>query len=83
MIARHTRQFIKALEDESRLAVRLAELRPDVQPLPLAFAIHGLALEANLRRELLDEDDAFKLARRALDALLQDSAKVRAKRGRR
>jgi len=83
VIARHTRRFIETLEEQSQLAARLAELRPDVQPLSLAFAIHGLALEANLRRELLDDDDAFKLARRALDALLHDSGRAASKRARR
>ena len=72
-IAHHTRRFLKTIADESQLAARLGELRADVQPAALVFSLHALALEANLRRELLDDDDAFALARRALDAILRDA----------
>jgi AcrR family transcriptional regulator len=66
-LARHTRRFIGELEEQARLAARLGELKPGVEPDALAFALHGLALEANLRRQLLDDEAAFPLAGRALD----------------
>ena len=69
-VARYTRRFVAMLEEQAKLAARLGELAAGTTPRALAFAIHGLAQEANLRRELLDEDDAFELARGALDELL-------------
>jgi len=69
-IATHTLDFSRALEEQSRLASRLGELSADTKPELLAFQIHALAQEANLRRELLDTDDAFEQARQALANLL-------------
>jgi AcrR family transcriptional regulator len=69
-IASHTRNFLHALEEQSRLAARLGELSPDTSPDVLAFQIHALAQEANLRRELLDTEDAFEQARQALTDLI-------------
>jgi AcrR family transcriptional regulator len=73
-IARHTRRFERALDEQARLAARLGELRADVTPDALAFSLHALAQEANLRRELHGDGDAFPLARRALDELLDRAA---------
>ncbi len=73
-LARHTRHFLRSLEEQARLAARLGELRQGTRPETLAFTVHALAQEANLRRELLDEDEAFTLARRALDELLGAAA---------
>lgn len=73
-VARHTRRLARELEQQARLAARLGELREDVTPRALAFTLHALAQEANLRRELLDERDAFELARSALDELLARAA---------
>ncbi len=73
-VARHTRRFLRTLEEHARLAGRLGELRDGVSPDALAFSVHALAGEANLRRELLDDEDAFADARRALDELLERSA---------
>ena len=73
-VARHTRRFVRLLEEQARLAERLGELRPGVGADALAFSLHALAQEANLRRELLDEEDAFSTARRALDELLAGAA---------
>jgi AcrR family transcriptional regulator len=69
-IASHTRSFLQTLEEQSRLAARLGELSPNTSPEVLAFQIHALAQEANLRRELLDVDDAFEQARQALADLI-------------
>lgn len=69
-IAGHTRDFLQRLEEQSRLAKRLGELSSDISPELLAFQIHALAQEANLRRELLDIEDAFDQARDALADLL-------------
>jgi AcrR family transcriptional regulator len=84
-IAGYTRSFLQMLEEQSRLAERLDELLPDISPDLLAFQIHALAQEANLRRELLDVDDAFRQARHALEDLLARTSsgkkpKVRAKK---
>ena len=82
-IAHHTRRFLKTVEEEARLAVRLAEFRADVEPAVLAFSLHALALEANLRRELLGDDAAFELARRALDVILRNATTPRQRKARR
>jgi AcrR family transcriptional regulator len=70
-IARATRRFVRILEEQARLAERLGELRPGADADALAFSLHAVAQEANLRRELLDDPEAFALARRALDQLLE------------
>jgi AcrR family transcriptional regulator len=69
-IASYTRNFLETLEEQSRLAARLGELSPDTSPDVLAFQIHALAQEANLRRELLDTENAFEQARQALADLI-------------
>ena len=73
-VAGHTRRFLQELNEQARLAKRLGEFAANVAPETLAFQIHALAQEANLRRELLDEGDAFAHARRALDQLLSTAA---------
>lgn len=69
-IASHTRNFLRTLEEQADLAARLCELSPNTKPSVLAFQIHALAQEANLRRELLDTHEAFEQAREALADLL-------------
>ncbi len=73
-IASHTRRFLRTLEEQSILAARLREISPEIAPRVLAFQIHALAQEANLRRELLDDDDAFADARLALLDLIESSS---------
>jgi AcrR family transcriptional regulator len=75
-LADHTRSFLQRLEEQARLAKRLGELAPDVEPDVLAFQIHALAQEANVRRELLDTDAAFDQARAALTDLLRRTGRV-------
>ena len=69
-IASHTRNFLQTLEEQARLAARLGELSPNTSPEVLTFQIHALAQEGNLRRELLDIEDAFEQARQALTDLI-------------
>lgn len=78
-VVHHTRSLIDALEEEARLAVRLGELRDDVEPHRLVFQLHALAQEANLRRQLLDDPGAFDVARAAVVDLL-DQARTRGDR---
>ena len=73
-IASHTRNFLQTLEEQARLAARLGELSPDTSPKVLTFQIHALAQEANLRRELLDIENAFEQARQALNDLITRTA---------
>jgi AcrR family transcriptional regulator len=73
-IASHTRRLLRMLEEQSLLAARLREISPEMSPRVLAFQIHALAQEANLRRELLDDDDAFADARLALLDLIESAA---------
>jgi hypothetical protein len=74
-VAFHTRRWIRALEAEARLAARLGELRADVDGRRLAFQLHALVQEANLRRQLLDDDDAFEDARALLADVLDGATR--------
>ena len=69
-LARHVGALLGELEEQAVLAERLGELSIGVRPETLAFQIHALAQEANLRAELLDEKDAFALARASLESLI-------------
>jgi len=73
LVAHHTRAWIRILERELRTAVRLGELAADRDPRLLAFHLHALVQEANLRRSLLDDDDAFDDARALLERALDDA----------
>lgn len=70
LVARHTASWIRALEREIRTATRLGELRPGTDDRLLAFQLHALVQEANLRRTLLDDAGAFDDARALLGACL-------------
>ena len=69
-VAAHTASWVRALEGEIRTATRLGELRPDTDERLLAFRLHALVQEANLRRTLLDDDGAFDDARALLASCL-------------
>jgi len=73
-VAAHTSTWIRALEREIRTARRLAELAPDTDERLLAFQLHALVQEANLRQTLLDDEGAFDDARALLAATLADAA---------
>jgi AcrR family transcriptional regulator len=66
LVAHYTARLIDALEREAHTALRLGELRSGVDPARLAFTLHACVQEANLRRRLLDERDAFEHARAAV-----------------
>lgn len=70
-LARVCGRWREQLAEQAQLAVRLGELRPDVDPDTLAFQLHAYAGEANWARELLAEDDAFTRARLAAHATLE------------
>lgn len=70
-IAAATARLTDALEREARLALRLGELRDDVDPRLLVFQLHALVQEANLRRRLLDDGGAFDDARALTTAVLR------------
>jgi len=69
-VAHHTAAWIRALERELRTAVRVGELARDTDERRLAFQLHGLVQEANLRRTLLDDEAAFDDARALLASSL-------------
>lgn len=73
-IAHYTQSFLASLEEQARLAARLGELEASVSPELLAFQIHALAQEANLRRQLLDRDESFEQARHALTDVIDRSS---------
>ncbi len=67
-IADYTRGWIVALEREARTARRLGEIAATLEPAQLAFELHAFVQEANLRRQLFGEPDAFQRARAAVAA---------------
>jgi hypothetical protein len=73
-LARLTGGWLRTLEQEIALAVRLGELLPDVEPKRLAFALHALVQEANWARQLFDDPDAFATARGAVTDALNAAA---------
>ena len=69
-VAQHTAGWIRALEGEIRTARRVGELGPETDDRLLAFQLHALVQEANLRRTLLADEGAFDAARALLAAVL-------------
>lgn len=80
-VAEHTRTLIRTLEREIRTAVRVGELAADTDPRRLAFQLHGLVQEANLRRTLLDDPEAFDDARALVAETLAHASPPRAHPG--
>ncbi len=74
-IALHTNNLIALMEEQARLGLRLGEFKAGTDPDNLVFQIHALAAEANLRRELLQQADAFAQAQRALADLFAQVSK--------
>ncbi len=75
-VARQSRWLIARLEEQARLAARLGELDEQVAPALLVFQLHGLAQEANLRRQLFHDEDAFETARLAVDRALHEATRT-------
>lgn len=73
-IAQLTEQWLNALRDEARLAQRLGEIRHDIEPAQLAFELHAFVQEANWAWQLLEHEDAFDRARRAVHSRLESVA---------
>ncbi len=78
-LAEHTQGLILLLEEQAGLAYRLGELTSASSPDLLVFQIHALAQEANLRCELLGDEEAFVSARNALSDLLERTSAVEAR----
>ena len=72
LLARLSRHWLERLEEQARLAVRLGELRSDIDPELLAFRLHAYVAEANWARELFDDRQGFVKARRAVAATLAE-----------
>lgn len=70
-LARLALAWIRSLLIEARVALRQRELRDDVDPEQLVFALHAYAQEANWARELLSDPRAFARARAAAEAALE------------
>lgn len=75
LVAEHTASWIRALEGEIRTATRVGELGPHTDARLLAFHLHALVQEANLRRGLLDDEGAFDDARALLVSALAEAGK--------
>ncbi len=73
-IAALTREWLFVLRDEARLAQRLGEIESGIEPLQLAFELHAFVQEANWAYQLLEMDDAFERARRAVATRLSTAA---------
>jgi AcrR family transcriptional regulator len=71
LLARLTATWLDAIEAEARLAQRLGEIGEGEEPAQLAFELHAYVQEANWSNQLLEREDAFVRARRAVaDRLL-------------
>lgn len=70
LLAKLSRAWLRRLEEQAGLAVRLGELAPDTDPDLLAFRLHAYVGEANWARELFEDTNSFAKARAAIDATL-------------
>ncbi|MEP4077834.1 TetR/AcrR family transcriptional regulator [Haloferula sp.] len=73
-IAMLTKAWVDALEEETREAQRRDELPTELEPRQLVFELHAYVQEANWAHQLLDDPQAFDLARRAIDGRLDRAA---------
>jgi AcrR family transcriptional regulator len=65
-IARLTKAWMIALQDEISFAQSQKEIHASVKPAQLAFELHAYVQEANWAFKLFDDKSAFRLARRAI-----------------
>lgn len=69
-IMKLVRSWVHYLEREVEVARKTGQLLTIVKPDLLAFDLHASVQEANLYRQLFEREDAFDLARLAVDAKL-------------
>lgn len=70
LLAKLSHAWLRRLEEQARLAVRLGELASGTDPELLAFRLHAYVVEANWARELFEDTQSFAKARAAIDATL-------------
>jgi AcrR family transcriptional regulator len=73
-LAELTASWLDAIQAEARLAQRLGEISAGEDPAQLAFELHAYVQEANWAYQLLEREDAFRRARRAVDERLGRAA---------
>jgi AcrR family transcriptional regulator len=66
-LAELTARWLDAIGAEARLAQRLGEIDEGEDPAQLAFELHAYVQEANWSYQLLEREDSFTRARRAVD----------------
>lgn len=66
-LAEAGRELITLVIDEIRLAQRLGEIEPTIDPARLAFELHAYIHEANYVRRVHDDLDVFVLAQQCID----------------
>ncbi|MFP6584567.1 MAG: TetR/AcrR family transcriptional regulator [Candidatus Hydrogenedentota bacterium] len=69
-VAQLIQSWVKYLEKEIDVASGMGQLRSEIETSLLAFELHACVQEANLYRQLFRRDDAFDLARTAIDSKL-------------
>lgn len=69
-LAELTAHWLDAIQAEAHLAQRLGEIAAEEDTAQLAFEIHAYVQEANWAYQLLEREDAFQRARRAVDVRL-------------
>jgi len=65
-IAKLTKAWMIAMQDEILFAQSQKEIQASVKPAQLAFELHAYVQEANWAFKLFDDKSAFRLARRAI-----------------
>jgi AcrR family transcriptional regulator len=78
-IARHTKAWLVALEDEIRFAISNGQFRSSVDAPQLAFELHSYVQEANWAFKLFNDKSAFERARRAIAARIAEASDPSAK----
>lgn len=73
-VARVTKSWLDALEDEVHEAQSLSQLNAKIDPAQLAFELHSFGLEANWASQLQGDKRAFDRARQAIQRGLESAA---------
>lgn len=69
-LAKLTGDWVRTLQKEAKLAIRLGELEESCDVELLAFQLHGFVQEANWFRRLHDDENAFNRARASVVQVL-------------